>query len=340
MQELSWTLLYKIAPEQMAEIGRRALLLEKIDQREPMGRRQAAHQLGMSEREVRASADALRAQGLVAYTASGMVLTRSGRLILPEARNLSRKVTDLGGLERTLQDKLKLYRVVVVSGDGDENEAVLRDVGRATAHRLRQLIQPEMVVAIAGGATMAEVAKSMVPCAPGVMVVPARGGIGSAASTQADAVAGELAARMNAACRLIHLPDGLNLSQINEMLKMPAIKETMDYMKNADVVVLGIGRADAMARRRGLEQAQVETLLRLGAVGESLGHFFDIKGRTVYQSPSVSMQAQVRKAGAKVIAAAAGAQKAEAILAAVRHDPPDSLVLDEAAARGVLAKLK
>lgn len=340
MQDLSWALLSKIAPDQMAEIGRRAVLLERIDAREPMGRRSAAQLLGMSEREVRAAADALRMQGLIEYSPSGMMLTRAGRVLLPEARNLCRKVTDLGGLERELSEKLGLDRVIVVSGDGDENPAALKDVGRATAHRLRQLIRPDMVIAVAGGTTMAETARAMVPCASGVMVVPARGGMGSATSTQADTVAGELAQRMNAQCRLIHLPDGLNLSQLREMLKMPAIRETMELMRNADILLLGIGRADVMARRRGLETAQVETLLRLGAVGESLGDFFDIEGRTVYQSPSVSAEVQMRRPGSRTIAAAAGAEKGEAILAAVRHHPPDSLILDEGAARSVLKHLK
>lgn len=340
MQDLSWALLCKLAPEHMTEIGRRAMLLEHIENREPVGRRAAAQMLGLSEREVRAAADALKTQGLIDYSASGMALTRSGRALIPEARLLCRMVTDLGGLERELTQKLGVDRVMVVSGDADENAAVLKDVGRAAAHRLRQLVRQDMVIAIAGGTTMAEVARSMVPCAAGVMVVPARGGMGSAASTQADTVAGDLASHMNAQCRLIHLPDGLNLSAMREMLKMPAIRETVELMRNADIILFGVGRADAMARRRGLDTAQVETLLHLGAVGESLGDFFDIEGRTVYQSPSVSAELQTQRPGSRMMAVAAGACKGQAILAAVRHNPPDSLILDEGAARSILRLLQ
>ncbi len=340
MQDLSWALLCKLAPEHMTEIGRRAMLLEHIENREPVGRRAAAQTLGLSEREVRAAADALKDQGLISYSASGMTLTRPGRSLIPEVRMLCRMVTDLGEMERELAQKLDLDRVMVVSGDADENPAVLRDVGRAAAHRLRQIVRPDMVIAIAGGSTMAEVARAMVPSASGIMVVPARGGMGSSASTQADAVAGDLAAHMNAQCRLIHLPDGLNLSAMQEMLKMPAILETVELMRNADIVLFGVGRADAMARRRGMENAQVETLLHLGAVGEALGNFFDIEGRTVYQSPSVSTELQKRHPGSRMMAVAAGTGKGQAILAAVRHQPPNSLILDEGAARSILKLLQ
>ena len=339
MQDLSWAMLCKLAPNQMKEIGRRAMLLERIDAREPMGRRAAARMLAMSEREVRAAADALREQGLIDYSASGMTLTRAGKEMMPDARLLCRMVTDLGSMEQELAELLGLDRVMVVAGDSDENPAILKDVGRAAAHRLRQLVKNDMVIAVAGGTTMAEIARSMVPCATNVMVVPARGGMGSAATTQADSVAGDLAQHMNAQCRLMHLPEGLNLSALREMLKMPAIRETLDLMRNADIILFGIGRADIMARRRGLENAQVETLLHLGAVGESLGDFFDIAGRTVYQSPSVSAELQTHRPGSKMMAVAGGASKGQAILAAVRHNPPDSLILDEGAAGSILKLL-
>lgn len=339
MQELSWALLCKLAPDQVEEISRRAILMDRIDAREPMGRRAAAQLLGISEREVRAAADALRAQGLIAYSPSGMALTKAGKELIGETRRLCRMVTDLGVLERDLTKYLGLKHVIVVSGDADDTQEVLKDVGRAAAHRLREMVRPNMVLAIAGGSTMAEIARAMSPCAANIMVVPARGGMGSALSTQADTVASELAEHMNAECRLIHIPDGLSITALREVLKMADISETMRLMRNADIILLGIGRADAMAKRRGLESAQLSTLLGMGAVGESLGDFFDIEGRTVYQSPSVSAELQTHRPGSYMIAAAAGRSKGEAILASVRHNPPDSLILDEGAARSVLAAL-
>lgn len=339
MHDFSWTLLTRLGPKQMEEIGRRALLMERIDVREPIGRRAVASEAGLSERDVRAAAEALREQGFIKLTASGMTLTRAGRSVMPEVRALCRMVTDLGDLEQQLIDGLGLDRVIVVPGDVDEHPDTLKDIGRAAANRLKQLLSPDMVIAIAGGGTMYEVAKAMTPGVPNIMVVPARGGIGIAAATQADTVAGDLAQRMGADCRLMHLPDGVTTIAMNELLKLPTVREALEYMRRADIIIFGIGRADNMARRRGLEAPQMETLLKLGAVGESLGDFFDLQGRLVYRSPSVSAELQTHRPGSRMMAAAGGRSKAEAILAAVRHNPPNSLIIDEGAARGILGIL-
>ena len=338
MQDISRAWLQKLAPDQMDIIMRRAQLLEVIDAHQPIGRRAAANYVVMSEREIRACADALSRQGLISYSPAGMMLTPEGEGLLSEAHLVSPGGSGLNKLEELLNRALKVAHIIVVPGDGDD-ALVLQEVGRATAHRLRQLVKPDTVVAIAGGRTMAATAHAMVPCAANVMVVPARGGMSSNVATQANMVAGELAQRMNAQYRLMHLPEGVPVQALKEMVKLPDVRETIELMRNASVVVLGIGRADVMARRRGMNAAQAETLLSLGAVGESLGDFFNIDGHTVYQSPSVSAELHTMRPGCRIVAAACGADKGEAILAAVRHNPPDTLVIDETAARAIIERL-
>ena len=51
-------------------------------------------------------------------------------------------------------------------------------------------------------------------------------------------------------------------------------------------------------------------------MGEALGDFFDTHGRVIHQSPSLSSELGSGKPGAMSIMAAAGAHKAEAVLAA------------------------
>lgn len=336
MKDLSWALIDKIAPEQVEQIHMRALILERIEALEPIGRRALANALSFSEREVRSTADELKAQGLIQLSPSGMSLSKEGAKIIPEIRLLCRMLSGISGLERELAKALNLKKLTIVAGDLDDNPSILKDIGRASAARLCQMLDHRMIVAIAGGKTMAEIAACMGACAQGIIVVPARGGIGSSASTQADSVAGALADKMNAECRLMHLPDGLSSNALNEMMKLPDIKETLDYMRSADIVLFGIGRADDMAKRRGLDAAQTETLLRLGAVGEALGDFFNIDGKTVYQSPSVGAELRSSRTSSKVIAAAGGRRKAKAILAAIRHHKVDCLIIDEGAAREIL----
>ena len=55
----------------------------------------------------------------------------------------------------------------------------------------------------------------------------------------------------------------------------PKIKEMLDVIKNADVVLHGIGTAEEMARRRGLGEEDLQLLRERRAVGEAFGYYFD-----------------------------------------------------------------
>ena len=173
--------LRQLAPELMRDIARRAQMLTCIESMQPVGRRALAARLGLPEREVRAAASALREQGLIAMDAAGMQLTPAAFDLLPGARDLSRAMFGLADLEQALSRLLKIGHVVVVSGDADGDPQVLRDVGRAAANRVLRLLQKGMTLAVTGGGTMSQVAQGMhAPQPMDVMVVPARGGMGSA----------------------------------------------------------------------------------------------------------------------------------------------------------------
>ena len=104
-------------------------------------------------------------------------------------------------------------------------------------------------------------------------------------------------------------------------------------------VAHGIGRADQMARQRGLSQAESDELLKKGAVGEAFGDFFDESGRTVFQMSTVSVELTKLQKNPVMLAVAAGKRKADAIIACTRHEAHESLITDEGAANEILLKL-
>lgn len=331
-------LLKRIAPDQMEEIGRRAQVLTGIENMQPVGRRALAARLNLPEREVRAVAASLKEQGFLHLDAAGMQLTAAAQEVLPSARDLSRAMFGLTRLEQTLARLLNVKHVVVVAGNADEDDQVLKDVGRAAAHRVRQQLQSGMTLAVTGGKTMAEMARGMQSAQPlNIMVVPARGGMGSSVETQASAVAAEIARRVGGHYRVMHLPDSMNQVTLQEMYKMPEVRETLDLLQRADMVVHGIGRADTMARQRHIPQDVTQMIMQKGAVGEAFGDFFNAKGETVHQMSTVSMGLAKLQSDSVTIAVAAGARKAEAIIAALRHETHDSLITDEAAASAICA---
>ena len=333
--------LRQLAPELMRDIARRAQMLTCIESMQPVGRRALAARLGLPEREVRAAASALREQGLIAMDAAGMQLTPAAFDLLPGARDLSRAMFGLADLEQALSRLLKIGHVVVVSGDADGDPQVLRDVGRAAANRVLRLLQKGMTLAVTGGGTMSQVAQGMhAPQPMDVMVVPARGGMGSREETQANAVAAEIARRIGGHHRVIHLPDNLDAAALQELLRLPEIQESLSRLRGADVVVHGVGRADVMAEKRRLSAEGLEQLRSRRAVGEAFGDFFDFEGVTVYQAGTLSAAGLgIAHQNARMIMVAAGAGKAEAIIAAARHETHDSLITDEAAARRIAALL-
>ena len=67
--------LSRIAPDLMADIGRRAQVLSSIESMQPVGRRALAARLNLPEREVRAAAAMLKELGLISMDAAGMQLT-------------------------------------------------------------------------------------------------------------------------------------------------------------------------------------------------------------------------------------------------------------------------
>lgn len=337
MQEDVIKLMRLLAPDLAEEMARRALVLERIAAMAPVGRRQLAARLNLPEREIRSAAAALREEGFISLDASGMTLTSRANEVLEGAREFSRAMRGLTDLETQLCQALNIPKVFVLAGNADEDPGVLQDVGRVAAQQTRALLQNGMTLAVTGGTTMAAAARHMQTSVPlNVMVVPARGGLGRSVETQANTLAAEIAQRLEGHHRLIHLPDHMDDAAKQEMLKLPEIREAIELVQRADVILHGIGRADETARERRLPSGIARRLKEEGAVAEACGAYFDITGRRLLVSSSVGVDLASLKPNCKMIAVAAGRKKAEAIIAVMRHDRRTMLVTDEGAAVAAL----
>ncbi len=333
-------LMQTLVPDLAAEMAQRALVLERIASMAPVGRRQLAVKLRLTEREIRACADKLREQGFISLDPAGMTLTDRGREILPEVQAFTRALNDLSGLEEQLTALLDIDRVVIVSGDADADAAVLDEVGRAAAVRVRGMLHSGSTLAVTGGTTLAATARAMHSPSPlHVMVVPARGGFGRAVSTQASTLAAEIAGRLGGHHRLMHLPDYMDDAAKQEMLRLPDVREVMELIQRADVILHGVGCAEERLWESKLPPAQARKLLADGAVGESFGGYYDKDGNCLLESSSVGVDLARLSPGCRMIAVAAGRHKAGAILAVLRHDRHALLVTDEGAAREMLRLL-
>ncbi|MBP3453623.1 MAG: hypothetical protein J6M20_07900 [Clostridia bacterium] len=338
MQDDFVRLMRQLAPELAGEIARRALVLERIAAMAPVGRRQLAAKLELPEREVRSDAAALKDAGLIDLNASGMMLTAKGQELLPGVQAFSRAMHGLTDLESRLAAAYGIGHVHVAAGDADGDESILQDVGRMAANRVRATLQNGSTLAVTGGSTMAATAKYMQSANPlNVMVVPARGGMGRSVAYQANTLAAEIAQRLGGHHRLIHLPDRMDAAAMQEMLKVPEVREAMDRLQRADVILHGIGRADESAQERKLSVPQMRKLEEGGAVAEALGYYFNGKGDVLLAFSSVGVDLNRLKPSCQMIAVAAGKRKAQAIAAIVKRYPHAALITDEGAAKAMLA---
>lgn len=326
----------KIAPDVLAVIEERYNILRQIQYAQPLGRRALAAMLGMGERIVRAQVDFLKAAGLVDFSPLGMTVTQEGRDILTDLSEYVRVLHGLKGLEEEISYKLNLKRVIIIPGDSSHDKTVQRELGRAAAGLIATYLQADMTIAVSGGSTMAMMAENIGVTFPKVTVVPTRGGLGERVEYQANTIAAKMATKLGGSYRLLHIKDGVSEEALEViMAEDAALRDLSGVIKNADLVVYGIGEAVEMALRRGLDEKVVAQIAGLGAVGEALGQYCTLEGKIVYMTSSVGLRLDDLARIRTVIAVAGGKTKAEAIVAVANAGGQDVLITDEAAAKEI-----
>lgn len=329
-----------VVPELIGLVERRYAVLRAIAAGEPVGRRTLSDRLGWSERITRSEVELLHGYGLIELSGSGVSLSEAGRQILSPVGQIVSELLGLQDLQRKIAAKFSLRHVFVVPGNCD-TERVSRDaLARSAGEAILGVLGPADVVAISGGSTLADVTKHLPAHKdyPAVTVVPTGGGLGDSLEIEANTVAAQLAQALGAKYRLLHLSDDLGEQSVKILLEaQPAIRGIFDLIRSATVVVQGVGTVQNVAARRGFTASGIRDLERRGAVGESLGYFFDVTGNVAETVSGVGIRLEDLSNADHVIAVAGGASKAAAITSLLNTGLQHVLVTDEAAARVILS---
>lgn len=329
-----------VVPEIGSLIEMRYNILSTIKSEEPIGRRNLAYVLDMSERQIRNEIDFLQNQKLVQVERQGVVLTELGQGIIIQLKRMLYTYNGLEQLERQLEEKLHLKKAIVSPGDVDLNYQVLKFMGRSGARYVQSVLKYKDILALTGGASTAAIAEQMKESFyPDVYVIPARGGIGKSHSTQANNVVAEMGLKLHANYELLHLPDNIDHRLLEALKDYPEIKRVFNKMDEINVFVFGIGRADVLADWRNLKESRKKELLEQGAVGEAFGHYFDKDGKVVSPSSSIGISIENYNRIPHAIAISGGAAKADAIIAVSKVKPNMVLITDESAAKEIIRKL-
>lgn len=331
----------KIVPEIVELLEKRYNILRAVYYNQPVGRRILANKLGMGERIVRTEVTFLKGQKLIDIDTLGMTVTSEGKEIIDKLKDCIHDIRGLSDIEKSIKEKLNLKNVIVVPGDIDQDKTVMSELGRAAAQCLRSYIKEGAVIALTGGTSVKETVDSMskISNIKNITVIPARGGMGKNVETQANTLVAELAKKINGNYKLLHVQDNLSSNAIQTMMNEKNIKEVLDLIHKANVLVYGIGRADVMGKKRGLSDTEVEKLIQMGAVGEAFGYYFNKEGNIVYSSPTIGMKNDEVESVENLIAVAGGARKADAIFSIALHNRNGILITDEGAGKEIIQKL-
>lgn len=332
----------KLLPDLLSVMQKRYQTLQYIRLMQPIGRRNLAVSLGLTERVLRSEVTFLKDQNLLDVYPSGMTLTDEGELLLLQLEEVMKEASGQRLLEITLKEAFSLSEVIVVSGDSDESPWVKKEMGRASAACInRRLVGKKNIVAVTGGTTVAATADMMTPDARNldVLFVPARGGLGENVQNQANTICAKMAEKSSSNYRLLHVPDQLSDEAYRSIIGEPSIKEMLHLIKSSSMVIHGIGDAMTMAERRRTPQADLEKIQAGQAVGEAFGYYFNQYGEVVHKVKTIGIQLDDLKNNKCVVAVAGGSSKAKAIKAFLQQACDSVLITDEGAAKELVRDL-
>lgn len=326
----------KLYPNILETIQQRYSVLNGIKVLQPIGRRGLAENIHLTERTVRSEVTFLHKEGYINVTPKGMYVTKEGNIVLEQLADFIREISGINILEKQLKEALQLKEVIVVSGNSDKFSWIQTEMGKECVKYLQTILEPNSIISVTGGSTIAAVADTMVPLSERPLFVPARGGLGEKVENQANTIVAKMATRAKGDYRLLYVPDPLSESSYETMINEPAIIDILNLIKGSNIVIHSIGDALTMAKRRKTKESVIEKLTKEKAVSEAFGYYFDKDGKIVHTVRTIGLQLKDLTEDKRVITIAGGKSKAEAIVSYFKRGKRDVFITDEEAAKEIL----
>ena len=247
-------------------------------------------------------------------------------------------------LSDRLQQRLGLRRVIVVQAGGlaQPEDQVRHSIGAILAGLLTELVEPQMTLGVACSRTVVQMAEQVEQLAPCTVVQVSGTMAGTDPSMGGVEIVARLARVSGGQAHPVYAPLLVRDETVAAGLRTESgIAHTFAHYDDIDVAVVPIGGWGPTASTvfDALTEDERADAAARGVVGETTGRLFDGRGR----HPAASVDARLvaitldqLRAVPLVIASAYGAERAEAVLAAVRGRFVDVLVADSPVALRIL----
>jgi DNA-binding transcriptional regulator LsrR (DeoR family) len=235
------------------------------------------------------------------------------------------------GLEDELAQQLGLERVYVAPGTAapDDPGAVLAGaVGQAL---LDSKLKAGDALLVSWGRATWSLSHADLPKIPGIVVVPALGGLNDEQPwVQTNEIARRIAARLEGSVLLLHAPAVPSAELRDSLLTDESIRAALTRWDDAAAALVGIGAwSHAQPKPPSLLSLDAQTLQ--ASAGDVAGRLFDADGAPIPYATEPRLLGISREQLARVhrrIGVAVGTQKVEAIVAAARSRLVNVLVTD------------
>lgn len=250
-------------------------------------------------------------------------------------------------LENKMEEKFGIYRAVIVE-TGYNYDETRRNIGKAAAQCLVEMVSDNDVLGIAWGTTIYEMLNYLQPSVDkkNVRVVQMTGGL-SQVSIDYDSVriSRQLAEIFKAKSYQMYAPAIFDNEETRElMLSESRIKETLDMFREINIAITGIGSVfpepSTMLYKEGfIRKDDFEEIMKDRPVGNMNAYFFNKDGqqcKSPLNNRTLDMDIfQFRKIR-YVMGVAGGKFKTDAILGALRGKIINIIVTDAETARAVI----
>jgi central glycolytic genes regulator len=331
----------KVLPDAYEQLLRRYQILSVIKNDGPIGRRLLSEKLELTERSIRNEVELLKKQELISTSKVGMTLSPEGLAILNQLSHLLERQSHFTELEKSLAEYLQIEKCTILPGDMDRNRKVLSAMADKAVDVINLVLgEDKQVIAVMGGSTLNEVAEHMnesISYKRDLLFVPARGGLGDDPQNEANVIAQRMAQRTGGQVHGLYAPAHVHQEIYEELLNEPEIKQTLELIENASMILYSIGNPIEMAERRGLDESTIKLLIEREAVAEVFGEFINQEGEVVYKLSNIGLRSSALRKIKHNVAIAGGSKKATAISSYLKIAPSHTwLITDEAAANKIL----
>ncbi|HEY0944119.1 MAG TPA: sugar-binding domain-containing protein [Opitutaceae bacterium] len=272
-----------------------------------------------------------------------LALARQRGIVRITVSNCEERRTEL---EQQLCQTFGLATAIVPKlADGLGAADLRRAVGHLGARAVDELIAAGATVALAGGRTLHELAKSLPESSDkAITVVQAMGSVDSNVSEfDAQEIGRALAQRCGGTFLALNTPAFIPERRTRDvLLALTQVRKVRQQWDDSSAAIVGLGtlQNSVFAERGTLTPASIRELEKAGAVGEICGRFFDAHGdecATSWRDRVISIRIEQLRKIPQVIAVVSGSDRSEAILAAIEGGIIKSLVIDETGALTLLA---